>query len=84
MAKTPTSGPVETAVRNDIKDLGDLVGMEPTLAALAVRIANEIDAGEDAKQLAANGKELRATLKQLADGRGEDEHDDFGDLAAPA
>lgn len=78
-------GSVETAVRGDIADLGDLVGIEPTLAATAFQLAKAIDdgGGEDGRQLPALTKELRLTLKQLTDGRSEGgDDDDLGDLAA--
>jgi hypothetical protein len=79
-------GPVESAAREDVEALGDLVGVEPTLTQMAYRLATEIDAGggEDGKQLAALNRELRATLDQLLKGRApEDEDDDLGDLASP-
>lgn len=79
-------GPVETAVREDIEAIGGLVGVEPTLAEMAYRLASDIDGGggEDGRLLPALNKELRATLKQLLDGRpAEDEDDDLADLASP-
>ena len=79
-------GPVEEAVRSDIEQLGDLVGVEPALSEMAYRLAREIDAGggEDGKQLAQLNRELRATLAQLVEGRAEgDDDDDLGDLASP-
>lgn len=36
-------GPVEKAVRDDIEQLGDLVGVEPSLSEMAYRLAREID-----------------------------------------
>jgi len=79
---SPKRGPVETAVRDDIGELGDLVGLEPSLAATAHRLAQAIDDGEDERQLPALAKELRATLKALMDGRVEEDDDEFGDLAS--
>lgn len=92
-------GPIEQAVRDDIDALGDLVGVEPTLSEMARRVAREIDAasgecgscgeaipagGDRAAMLPALNKELRATLKQLVDGRpAEDDDDDLGDLDTP-
>ena len=78
-------GPVEEAVRSDVEQLGDLVGVEPALSEMAYRLAREIDAGggEDGKQLAQLNRELRATLAQLVEGRAEgDDDDDLGDLAS--
>lgn len=81
---TPKRGPVESAVRDDISELGDLVGLEPSLAATAYRLASAVDDdGEDGRQLPALAKELRATLKALMDGRVEDDDDEFGDMASP-
>lgn len=91
-------GPIEQAVTDDIDALGDLAGVEPTLSEMARRVAREIDAasgecgscGEDvptgggAAMLPALNKELRATLKQLVDGRpADDDDDDLGDLDTP-
>lgn len=91
-------GLVEKAVREDIEALGDLVGVEPSLAEMAYRVAREIDAAQgecetcgetipssnSSQLLPALNKELRATLKQLVDGRpAEDGDDDLGDLASP-
>lgn len=79
-------GPVEKAVRDDVEQLGDLVGVEPSLSEMAYRLAQGIDAGggEDGKQLAALNRELRATLAQLLEGRAPDDDDDgLGDLATP-
>lgn len=79
-------GPVETAVREDIEAIGGLVGVEPTLAEMAYRLAVDIDAGggDDGRLLPALNKELRATLKQLVEGRpAEDEDDDLADLDQP-
>jgi hypothetical protein len=79
-------GPIETAVREDIEAIGGLLGVEPTLAEMAYRLAQDIDGGggEDGRLLPALNKELRATLKQLLDGRpAEDEDDDLADLASP-
>lgn len=59
-------GPVETEVIEDIERLGDLDGMDPSLAATAYRLAQALDspATED-KSLPAIAKELRATMSQL-------------------
>ncbi|MFD4551408.1 hypothetical protein [Streptomyces sp. NPDC058466] len=78
-------GPVETAVRNDVKELGELMGMEPTLAELAYRVAQEIDngGGEEGRQMSSLSRELRLTLQQLNDGHGGGADDEFGNLAAP-
>ncbi|AVH58670.1 hypothetical protein C4B68_26140 [Streptomyces dengpaensis] len=78
-------GPVESAVRDDVKDLGQLLGVEPTLAELAYRVAREIDqgGGEEGRQMSALSRELRLTLQQLTQGHGGGIDDEFGDLAAP-
>ena len=80
------TGPVEKTVREDIEALGVLVGVEPTLAEMAFRLARDIDAGggEDGRLMPQLNKELRATLKQLVDGRpADDDDDDLADLATP-
>lgn len=60
------SGPVETEVIADIEALGELDGMDPTLAATAYRLAQALDSPEtDDKSLPAIAKELRATMVQL-------------------
>lgn len=88
-ARTPwhrETGPVEKTVREDIEALGVLVGVEPTLAEMAFRLARDIDAGggEDGRLMPQLNKELRATLKQLVDGRpADDDDDDLADLATP-
>lgn len=79
-------GPVERAVREDIEAIGGLVGVEPTLAEMAFRLAQDIDGGggEEGRLLPALNKELRATLKQLLDSRpAEDDDDDLADLDSP-
>lgn len=82
------SASVEAAVRSDIEELGDLTGLEPSLAAMALRLAAEIDAGgsEGGPSLPALNRELRVTLGQLIEGRGDgqDDDDELGDLGAPA
>lgn len=79
---------VESAVRSDIDALGDLTGLEPSLAAMALRLAAEIDAGgcEGGPSLPALNRELRVTLGQLIEGRGDgqDDDDELGDLGTPA
>lgn len=80
-------GPVEKAVRDDVEQLGDLVGVEPSLSEMAFTLAREVDGGggEDGKQLAQLNRELRATLAALLEGRAtEDDDDGLGDLAEPA
>jgi hypothetical protein len=78
-------GPVEEAVRSDVEQLGDLVGVEPSLSEMAYRLAKDIDGGggEDGRLLPALNRELRATLAQLLEGRAVDDDDDLGDLASP-
>lgn len=75
---------VETSVRNDIEELGDLVGIEPSLAATAYCLAKAIDGGggEDGRMLPALVRELRMILKQLTEGRTGGEDDDDSDLGS--
>lgn len=77
---------VESAVKTDIEELGDLAGVEPTLAAVAGCLAAAIDkaAVEDPRILPALTRELRITMKALADGQGGDEDDDDAELGTPA
>lgn len=83
-------GPIEAAVREDIDVLGDLDllgGIAPTLAAVAYRLARELDfgGGEGGRTLHSLAKELRSTLAELASLVPEEapDDDDLGDLAAP-
>jgi hypothetical protein len=89
-------GSVEDAVRSDVEQLGDLVGVEPSLSELAYTLAGRIDAaatarcetcGEPVSQedrlLPQLIRELRQTLAQLLEGRAADDDDDLGDLASP-
>jgi hypothetical protein len=89
-------GPVEKAVRDDVEQLGDLVGVEPSLTEVAYTLARRIDAaatgvcetcGEPVDQedrlLPQLARELRQTLAQLLEGRAADDDDDLGDLASP-
>lgn len=85
------AGPVGLALADDIDQLGDLVGMEPTLAATAVRLARQIDGHRpvqcddcgslvdvpaDARILPQLTRELRATVAALVEGRTVDDSDD--------
>ncbi|MGW0805961.1 hypothetical protein [Nonomuraea sp. NPDC002799] len=79
-------GPVEKAVRDDVEELGDLVGVEPSLSEMAYKLAEQVDAGggEDGKLLPQLSRELRATLAQLLAARvPEEDDDDLGDLDTP-
>ncbi|MFG2899535.1 helix-turn-helix domain-containing protein [Streptomyces zaomyceticus] len=84
-------GPVGAALADDIEQLGDLTDMEPTLAATAVRLAEQIDGGRplpceecghlvrglvDARSLPQLTRELRATVAALMEGRTVDDNDD--------
>lgn len=85
-------GPVERAVREDIGDLGDLVGIEPSLGEMAYTLAQQIDgigsrecphcgeniaAAEDGQRLLPQlNRELRQTLAQLWAARPVDDDDD--------
>ncbi|MFE2559887.1 helix-turn-helix domain-containing protein [Streptomyces sp. NPDC059352] len=91
-------GAVSAALAEDIEELGDLTGMEPTLAATAVRLAELVDGGRpvpcedcgalvrgvtDARTLPQLTRELRATVAALLEGRTVDgDDDDLGDLGA--
>lgn len=91
MAPGPTDrgdrvGPVERAVRDDLDQLGDLSGIEPSLSSIAVRLARAIDESGpgDGRMLPQFSRELRQTLAQLAEGRrADDDDDDLGDLGSP-
>jgi transcriptional regulator with XRE-family HTH domain len=86
-------GPVGAALAEDIEALGDLAGMEPTLAATAVRLARQIDGQRpvqcddcgsyvqvpaDPRILPQLTRELRATVATLLEGRTVDDEDDDG------
>lgn len=86
-AEAPAPGLVRARVLDDIAALGDLErldGTAPTLAAVAVRLAQQIDA-PDAFALHSLVKELRAVLAELRSLAPEepDDDDDLGDLASP-
>lgn len=85
------TGPVGEALADDIEQLGDLAGMEPTLAATAVRLARQIDGYRpvpcddcgslvhvpaDPRILPQLTRELRATVAALLEGRTVDDGDD--------
>ncbi|WP_406143283.1 hypothetical protein [Streptomyces anulatus] len=91
-------GTVETTVRNDVEQLGDLTGIEPSLAEMTYALAHQIDLatsgecdacgepvpqGDDGRTLPQLNRELRQTLAQLLEGRATDDDDDLGDLASP-
>ncbi|WP_328620715.1 hypothetical protein [Streptomyces sp. NBC_00354] len=92
-------GPVETTVRDDVELLGDLNGVEPSLAEVAYTLAHSIDVlasgecdtcgssvptGDTGKTLPQLTRELRQTLAQLLEGRAaDDDEDELGDLASP-
>lgn len=89
-------GPVEKAVRDDVEQLGDLVGVEPSLTELAFTLARRVDraataecetCGEAIAQedrlLPQLTRELRQTLAQIVEGRAADDDDDLGDLGSP-
>lgn len=84
-------GPVELALADDIENLGDLIGMEPTHAAVAHRLARQMDGHHpvpcdecgasvyvpnDAKILPNLARELRATVAALVEGRAKGDDDD--------
>jgi transcriptional regulator with XRE-family HTH domain len=76
---------VSAAVQDDIAALGDLVGVEPSLAEAAYVLAAAIDSpGTEPKTLPALVKELRAVLDDIRNGRtdtGGD--DDLADMGTP-
>jgi len=82
-------GPVRTQLLDDLASLGDLEELDalaPTLAAAAVRLAQEIDAPASlGNSLPGMVKELRAVVKELRalGPEGPDDDDDLGDLATP-
>lgn len=91
-------GPVEKAVRDDVEQLGDLAGVEPSLSEMAYTLARSIDTAasgecqtcgeavtgaEDGRTLPQLNRELRQTLAQLLEGRAADDDDDLGDLGSP-
>lgn len=65
-AGAPANGPVEQAVRGDIAQLGELTGVQPSLAATAVTLARTLD-WEDPKQHPMAARELRETLRLLSE-----------------
>lgn len=83
MARNQT---LESVVRSDIEELGDLSEFEPSLAASAILIAKLIDkaAVEDPRTVAALNRELRITLATLIGARVGDGDDDDAELATPA
>ncbi|MFF8839585.1 helix-turn-helix domain-containing protein [Streptomyces sp. NPDC015130] len=98
LAAVDELGAVSAALAEDIEVLGDLTGMEPTLAATAVRLAELVDGGRpvpcdecgslvrgvaDARTLPQLTRELRATVAALLEGRTvDDDDDDLGDLGS--
>lgn len=83
------AGQIERTLRADIDAMEKLTGLEPSLAAAAIRLAREVDAsvGDDVAKLM---RELRATLVQLGAGRRRHPEpaakpvDELGDLDQPA
>ncbi|MFE7516120.1 helix-turn-helix domain-containing protein [Streptomyces sp. NPDC057540] len=88
-AEASQPGAVRRRVLEDIDALGDLEALDataPTLAAVAVRLAQEIDAPASlGNSLHSLVKELRATLAELRSLAPEEplDDDDLGDLATP-
>jgi len=83
----PQHGKVEAQVADDIEALGDLDGMAPTLAELALKLAREIDrTAENPRALPALARELREVVGALAPAAADDDDDDdgLGDLDVPA
>jgi hypothetical protein len=72
-----TYGDVEQEVREDIEALGELTGMEPSLAATAYALAARIDDQDtEDKSIPALTRELRATLTQLFENHSVEDDDD--------
>ncbi|MGW2511279.1 helix-turn-helix domain-containing protein [Streptomyces scopuliridis] len=88
-AQASDPGSVRASVVQDVAALGDLETLDataPTLAAVAVRLAQEIDAPASlGNSLHALAKELRAVLAELRRLAPEElpDDDDLGDLASP-
>lgn len=83
------AGQIEATLRRDLDAMETLTGLEPSIAAAALRLAQEVDqaTGEDVPRLM---REFRATLVQLGAGRrrhpepaGKPAGDEFGDLDKP-
>ncbi|MFI5755631.1 helix-turn-helix domain-containing protein [Streptomyces sp. NPDC051569] len=87
------AGPVLAALAEDVEALGDLTGVEPTLAEIAYRLARQMDGVRpvpcddcgsmvhipaDPRILPQLAKELRATVAALLEGRAPDDDDDDG------
>ncbi|MFF9688979.1 helix-turn-helix domain-containing protein [Streptomyces sp. NPDC014623] len=90
-ARSEDPGPVEAALADDIEALGDLQDMEPTHAAVAFRLARQMDGmrpaaceecgatvqvPNDPRILPNLARELRATVAALVEGRAGDDDDD--------
>lgn len=68
----PGYGPVQTAVRLDVGAMGELRGVQPSLAETAFALAAQLDAGAG-MATAAVARELRATLAEMTKGRTDDD-----------
>ncbi|MFF1417465.1 helix-turn-helix domain-containing protein [Streptomyces sp. NPDC058280] len=90
---TEDAGPVLAALAEDVEALGDLTGVEPTLAEIGYRLARQMDGlrpvpcddcgsmvhvPADPRILPQLAKELRATVAALLEGRAPDDDDDDG------
>lgn len=56
---------VEKAMLGDIEALGQLFGIEGSLAAIALKLGRAIDGADDPRELAALSREARSTLTDL-------------------
>ncbi|WP_393057720.1 helix-turn-helix domain-containing protein [Streptomyces sp. LN549] len=89
--RSDDAGPVESVLADDIEALGDLQDMEPTHAAVAFRLARQIDGQRpaaceecgatvyvpnDPRILPQLARELRATVAALVEGRAVNDDDD--------
>ncbi|MDX3101739.1 hypothetical protein [Nonomuraea angiospora] len=72
----PALGPVETAVRGDVDALDVSGAMARSLAASAFNLARKLD-GDAGMATAAVARELRETLKALAEAAGDDDGSDL-------
>ncbi|MFG2070977.1 hypothetical protein ACGFKZ_29370 [Micromonospora tulbaghiae] len=75
----PLAGEVETALRESLKELGDLDGALVPLAAQALVLARALD-GDAGMAVAAVSKELRALVEKLWEGLDDEEEEgpDYG------
>ncbi|MGW0805257.1 hypothetical protein [Nonomuraea sp. NPDC002799] len=76
MTEQPGPGPVEAAVRGDVDALDVSGSMARSLAATAFNLAHKLDT-DAGMATAAVARELRETLKALAEAAGDDDGSDL-------